>query len=193
MTQPTPCYHCALPVPAGNRFTGRLSLLPDLHPVEALKDYQFGDPTIVLPKEPKDVIDEELDAQGKLRTELALPEEAGKPTAPVAPASTGDASQPRPFSKMPNSTTRSATRLPSSDSRSMGFPTTGQPWSVAHARFPTNSLAASSFSNPSSSLRSILSRTREPAGTPVVSGISKMAATVLWEALTTPVTLLKGA
>ncbi len=69
---------------AGNRFTGRLSLLPELHPVEALKDYQFGDPTIVLPKDPKDVIDEELDAQGRLRTELALPEEAGKPAAPVA-------------------------------------------------------------------------------------------------------------
>ena len=96
---------------------------------------------------------------------LENPSLASKPTAPVAPASTGDASRPRHFSKMPSSTTRSATRPPSSDSRSMGSPTTGRPWSVAHAKFPTNSPAASSFS--SRKTKSIMSaasaRSRAPA------------------------------
>lgn len=69
---------------AGNRFTARLSLAADLHPVEALKDFQFGDPTQALPKDPKDVLDQALDAQGKLAATVDLPEELAQPTAPVA-------------------------------------------------------------------------------------------------------------
>ena len=69
---------------AGNRFTARLSLQPDLHPVETLPDHQFGDPTVTLPREPRDVLDTELDPSGRFATEIELPEEVAKPAAPVA-------------------------------------------------------------------------------------------------------------
>jgi uncharacterized protein YfaS (alpha-2-macroglobulin family) len=68
---------------SGNRFTARLTLSADQHPVEAHKDFYFGDPTIDLPKEAKDVVDETLDEHGKLETEIELGD-AAKPTAPVA-------------------------------------------------------------------------------------------------------------
>ncbi|NCT67980.1 MAG: alpha-2-macroglobulin family protein [Rhodanobacteraceae bacterium] len=68
---------------AGNRFTARLTLTPDQHPVDAHKDYYFGDPTIELPKEAKDVIDAELDEHGHLAEDIELAD-AAKPTAPVA-------------------------------------------------------------------------------------------------------------
>lgn len=38
----------------------------DQHPLEALKGWFFGDPT-VLPKDAKDVVDAQLDAKGELR------------------------------------------------------------------------------------------------------------------------------
>ncbi|MFY2765100.1 alpha-2-macroglobulin family protein [Arenimonas sp. MALMAid1274] len=69
---------------AGNRFTARLSVAADQHPVEAFPDHFFGDPTVSLPKDGKDVIDQALDAQGKLSVDVDLPEEAAKPAAPVA-------------------------------------------------------------------------------------------------------------
>lgn len=69
---------------AGNRFTARLAVSPELHPVESLPDHHFGDPTMGLPKDAKDALDQALDAQGKLEATLALPEEAAKPGAPVA-------------------------------------------------------------------------------------------------------------
>lgn len=69
---------------AGNRFTARLSVQADQHPLEAFPDHYFGDPTITLPKDGKDALDQALDAQGKLSADLPLPEEAAKPTAPVA-------------------------------------------------------------------------------------------------------------
>jgi uncharacterized protein YfaS (alpha-2-macroglobulin family) len=68
---------------SGNRFTARLTLSADQHPVDAHKDFYFGDPTIDLPKEAKDVVDEELDEHGKLETDIELGD-AAKPTAPVA-------------------------------------------------------------------------------------------------------------
>lgn len=68
----------------GNRFTARLAIAADTHPVEALKDYHFGDPTLELPKEAADVVDAKLDAKGRLSQELKLPDEAAKAKAPVA-------------------------------------------------------------------------------------------------------------
>ena len=68
---------------AGNRFTARLSLQPDVHPIAALKDFHFGDPGIELPKDPKDVVDESLDEEGKLVSEIAL-EEVKAPAGSVA-------------------------------------------------------------------------------------------------------------
>ncbi|HEX5125062.1 MAG TPA: alpha-2-macroglobulin, partial [Rhodanobacteraceae bacterium] len=68
---------------SGNRFTARLTLAADQHPVDAHKDFFFGDPTIELPKEAKDAVDEKLDEHGKLETDIELTD-AAKPTAPVA-------------------------------------------------------------------------------------------------------------
>jgi uncharacterized protein YfaS (alpha-2-macroglobulin family) len=67
---------------AGNRFTARLTLTPDVHPIEQHKDFFFGDPTIELPKEAKDIIDDKLDDTGKLVEEVTLLDD--KKTAPVA-------------------------------------------------------------------------------------------------------------
>ena len=67
----------------GNRFTGRLTLAADQHPLDAHKDFFFGDPTIDLPKKADDVIDEKLDEHGKLESEVPILPDA-KPTAPVA-------------------------------------------------------------------------------------------------------------
>ncbi|MGA9343409.1 MAG: MG2 domain-containing protein, partial [Rhodanobacteraceae bacterium] len=68
---------------AGNRFTARLTLTADQHPVDAHKDFFFGDPTIELPKEARDVIDTPLDAHGKLASDIDVLGDI-KPTAPIA-------------------------------------------------------------------------------------------------------------
>jgi uncharacterized protein YfaS (alpha-2-macroglobulin family) len=68
---------------AGNRFTARLTLAADQHPVDAHKDFWFGDPTIELSKEAKDVVDEALDEHGKLDKDIDLGD-AAKPAAPLA-------------------------------------------------------------------------------------------------------------
>lgn len=68
---------------AGNRFTARLAVAVEQHPLERLPGYFFGDPTLALPKEAADVIDASLDAQGKLQQDVALPAEA-KPVSPIA-------------------------------------------------------------------------------------------------------------
>lgn len=67
----------------GNRFTARMVVMNEEHPVEKLKDFYFGDSTIKYPKNNDDVIDEKLDAKGSLQTALALPEEV-KSNAPVS-------------------------------------------------------------------------------------------------------------
>ena len=65
---------------SGNRFTAKLAVTVAQHPFALLdsgqaKGYFFGDPTVVLPHEAKDVVDATLDAQGKLEQDIALPAE----------------------------------------------------------------------------------------------------------------------
>ncbi len=67
---------------AGNRFTARLTVLPDVHPVEAEKDFFYGDPLIELPKEAKDIIDGKLDDDGHASESITL-FDAAAPKAPV--------------------------------------------------------------------------------------------------------------
>jgi uncharacterized protein YfaS (alpha-2-macroglobulin family) len=66
----------------GNRFTAKLAVSVAQHPVESMPGYFFGDPTVQLPREAKEVIDTTLPANGQLRQDVALPEEA-KPVTPV--------------------------------------------------------------------------------------------------------------
>ena len=67
----------------GNRFTARLAVTAEMSPVESLPGYFFGDPTVELPREARDVIDTEFPVDGKLRQDVALPAEV-KAAAPVA-------------------------------------------------------------------------------------------------------------
>lgn len=73
---------------AGNRFTAKLAVLVEQHPLEQLPGYFFGDPTLTLPKEAKDVVDTTLGDDGKLTQDIALPDEA-KPVSPIAAIVTG--------------------------------------------------------------------------------------------------------
>lgn len=73
---------------ADNRFTARLTLEPDLHPIAKLPDYAFGDPAVALPKQAKDVADTKLDDHGKLALDVPL-DDAAKAGAPVAAFVTG--------------------------------------------------------------------------------------------------------
>jgi alpha-2-macroglobulin len=68
---------------AGNRFTAKLAVAVEQHPLESMPGYFFGDPTMKLPKEANDAIDTTLDESGKLSQAITLPEEA-KPTSPIA-------------------------------------------------------------------------------------------------------------
>ncbi len=68
---------------AGNRFTAKLLLAPQVHPVAKLPDTFFGNPLVDLPKSADDVLDAKLDARGTLQRDVALPEDV-KPTAPLA-------------------------------------------------------------------------------------------------------------
>lgn len=73
---------------AGNRFTAKLAVAVEQHPLEQMPGYFFGDPTMSLPKEAKDVIDTKLDASGKLQQDIALPAEA-RPVSTIAAIVTG--------------------------------------------------------------------------------------------------------
>ena len=73
---------------AGNRFSATLALSVDQHPVESMPDHFFGDPTVELPREARDVVDAELDEQGRLQQDIKLPEEA-RPVTPIAALVTG--------------------------------------------------------------------------------------------------------
>ncbi|WP_170921758.1 hypothetical protein, partial [Cronobacter sakazakii] len=73
---------------AGNRFTAKLAVAVEQHPLEALPGWFFGDPTLTLPKEAQDVIDAALDADGVLRQDIPLPKEA-RPVTPIAAILTG--------------------------------------------------------------------------------------------------------
>jgi uncharacterized protein YfaS (alpha-2-macroglobulin family) len=68
---------------AGNRFSARLTIANDAHPLDALKDYFFGDPTLELPKDAKDVVDEALDGEGRLSAQIDVLGDV-KAVAPIA-------------------------------------------------------------------------------------------------------------
>lgn len=68
---------------SGNRFTAKLAVAVEQHPLEQSPGYFFGDPTMELPKEAKDVIDTTLADNGVLEEDIALPAEA-KPRSPIA-------------------------------------------------------------------------------------------------------------
>lgn len=68
----------------GNRFTARLAVAVEPHPLEGLPGFFFGDPTVALPREAKDVIDATLPAEGRLRQDIALPDEAAGAKTPLA-------------------------------------------------------------------------------------------------------------
>ena len=67
----------------GNRFTARLAVAAEQAAVESLPGYFFGDPTMELPREARDVIDTEFPANGTLSQDVDLPAEV-KATGPVA-------------------------------------------------------------------------------------------------------------
>ena len=68
---------------SGNRFTAKLAVAIEQHPLDQLPGYFFGDPTMELPKDAKDIIDTTLPENGVLQEDLALPAEA-KPRSPIA-------------------------------------------------------------------------------------------------------------
>src|SRR5690606_14581197 len=73
---------------AGNRFSATLAVAVEQHPVESLPEHSFADPTVELPREARDVVDAELDAEGRLREDSPLPEEA-RPVTTIAAVVTG--------------------------------------------------------------------------------------------------------
>lgn len=69
---------------AGNRFTAKLSVSVEQHPLpKELPGYFFGDPTVSMPKEAEDIIDTTLDSDGELEQDVQLPAEA-KPVTPIS-------------------------------------------------------------------------------------------------------------
>ncbi|WP_407909372.1 alpha-2-macroglobulin family protein [Lysobacter claricitrinus] len=68
---------------AGNRFTARLAIAVEQHPLEKLPGYFFGDATLQLPDKADDVVDTTLDPNGRFDVDIALPKEA-KPVSPIA-------------------------------------------------------------------------------------------------------------
>ncbi|MCP5179733.1 MAG: alpha-2-macroglobulin family protein [Pseudomonadales bacterium] len=57
---------------AGNRFSARLALVREPHPVAAFADYWFGDARMELPATPDDVVDARLDAGGRLAVPVTV-------------------------------------------------------------------------------------------------------------------------
>ncbi|WP_250624333.1 alpha-2-macroglobulin family protein [Pinirhizobacter soli] len=73
---------------AGNRFTAKLAIRPEVHPLPNLPDTFFGDPLVDLPKTTDDVVDLPLDDKGELKQGIALPNDV-KPVAPLTVALSG--------------------------------------------------------------------------------------------------------
>ncbi|NIK06668.1 hypothetical protein FHY11_000134 [Xanthomonas arboricola] len=67
----------------GNRFTAKLAVSVEQHPLASLPGWFFGDPTLELPREAKDVIDTTFGNDGVLREDIALPAEA-RPVSTIA-------------------------------------------------------------------------------------------------------------
>ncbi|TAA07229.1 alpha-2-macroglobulin family protein [Pseudoxanthomonas winnipegensis] len=72
----------------GNRFTAKLAVAVEQHPLDKLPGWFFGDATVQLPKEAKDVVDATFDAKGHYEETLSLPDEV-RPVTPVAAIVTG--------------------------------------------------------------------------------------------------------
>ncbi|HEY4581562.1 MAG TPA: alpha-2-macroglobulin [Lysobacter sp.] len=68
---------------AGNRFTARIAVAHEPHPLERLPGYFFGDATIALPAKAEDVLDQALDANGRLDAVIPLPKDV-RPVTPTA-------------------------------------------------------------------------------------------------------------
>lgn len=68
---------------AGNRFTAKLLVAPEVHPVASMQDTWFGNPLVELPKSADNIVDAKLDAQGALAQDVPLPDDV-KPVAPLA-------------------------------------------------------------------------------------------------------------
>lgn len=73
---------------AGNRFSATLAVAVERHPVESMPEHFFGDPTVELPREAREVVDGELDDRGRLQHDIQLPDEA-RPVTPIAAVVTG--------------------------------------------------------------------------------------------------------
>jgi len=73
---------------SGNRFTARLAVSVEQHPLDSMPGWFFGDPTQPLPREAQEVIDTTFPADGRLRKDIALPDSAGNAT-PMAAVVTG--------------------------------------------------------------------------------------------------------
>jgi alpha-2-macroglobulin len=67
----------------GNRFTAKMEVKPEVHPLSSLPDTFFGNPLVDLPKNAGDIIDTKLDAQGHLDQDVTLPDDV-KPVAPLS-------------------------------------------------------------------------------------------------------------
>ncbi|WP_206514810.1 alpha-2-macroglobulin [Xanthomonas sp. BRIP62415] len=72
----------------GNRFTAKLAVSVEQHPLASLPGWFFGDPTLELPREAKDVIDTTFGSDGVLREDIALPAEA-RPVSTIAAVISG--------------------------------------------------------------------------------------------------------
>ncbi|HBK47400.1 MAG TPA: hypothetical protein DDZ67_13395 [Xanthomonadaceae bacterium] len=72
----------------GNRFTAKLAVAVEQHPLESLPGWFFGDPTLELPREAKDVIDTEFGQDGRIAQDVELPVDA-KPGSPIAAVVSG--------------------------------------------------------------------------------------------------------
>ncbi|KRG70670.1 alpha-2-macroglobulin family protein [Pseudoxanthomonas dokdonensis] len=68
----------------GNRFTAKLAVAVEQHPLEKLPDYFFGDPTVELPREAKDVADAQFDDKGVYSQAIDLPIDAKTATTVAA-------------------------------------------------------------------------------------------------------------
>ncbi|WP_184356540.1 alpha-2-macroglobulin family protein [Xanthomonas euroxanthea] len=72
----------------GNHFTAKLAVSVEQHPLDSLPGWFFGDPTLELPREAKDVIDTTFGSDGVLREDIALPAEA-RPVSTIAAVVSG--------------------------------------------------------------------------------------------------------
>ena len=73
---------------AGNRFTAKLAVAVEQHPLEQMPGWFFGDPTLALPKDARDVLDTSFDDRGQVQADIPLPAEA-KPASTIAAIVTG--------------------------------------------------------------------------------------------------------